>query len=279
MKNVKSSNHGLRGKIIAITRNENMNQEFINLVNSAGGLPISLPTITQIPCDIDTFNQFFDMIMKRPYDYYAFLSGNAVQILIKFAKKLYKFDEIIDELNRRKIAAVGQATARILNSYGIHVDIVPDKFSSFGLFDKLMTSNIPHGTSFLFPRSSTTPLLIKDNLEKSGFKVDEFLLYSSVGSKLSQEWIEFSNLMKKKLVSSIIFTSPSSVKSFCSIMDGLMPDFVMICNKIALVSIGPITRNELLSRGLPSFESKEHTIRGTFEVVKNILTNDRIEIN
>ena len=57
-------------------------------------------------------------------------------------------------------------------------------------------------------------------------------------------------------------------------MNFLMPDFDIACNKIGLVSIGPITTKELFSRGLSSFESQEHTIRGTFEVVKNILTND-----
>lgn len=53
-----------------------------------------------------------------------------------------------------------------------------------------------------------------------------------------------------------------------------MPDFDIACNKMGLVSIGPLTTKELFSRGLSSFESQEHTIRGTFEVVKNILTND-----
>jgi uroporphyrinogen-III synthase len=274
MKNVSKPKYGLRGKIIAITRNEKTNQEFINLIRSSGGVPISLPTIVQIPCTMDTFIRFFDRIMERSYDYYVFLSGNAVEILIEFAKRINKFDKIVGELNSRKIAVIGQSTGRILNSYGIHVDIVPDNFSSIGLLKKLMTLNIPQGTRFLFPRSSTSPLLIKDNLEKSGFKVDEFLLYSSVGSKLTKEWVEFSNLLKKRLVSSIIFTSPSSVKSFCNIMAGLLPDFVLICNKIALVSIGPITTNELFSRELYSFESSEHTIKGTFEAVKNILAND-----
>ena len=274
MENTSSSMQGLSGKIIAITSNEKTNHEFTSLVTSFGGIPISLPTITQVPCHEDAFIQFFDRILERPYDYYVFLSGNAVEILIKFAKKLNKLNVIISELNCRKIAAIGQSTKSVLNLYGIHVDIVPENFSSLGIFERLKTLNIPHGTKFLFPRSSTSPLIIKDNLKKMGFEVDEFLLYSSVGSKITQEWVEFSNLLRKGLVSSIVFTSPSSVKSFCNIMDFLMPDFDIACNKIGLVSIGPLTTKELFSRGLSSFESQEHTIRGTFEVVKNILTND-----
>jgi len=39
----------------------------------------------------------------------------------------------------------------------------------------------------------------------------------------------------------------------------------------AIIAIGPFTKDELSKREIQSFESKDHTIKGTFELAKVIL--------
>jgi uroporphyrinogen-III synthase len=73
-------------------------------------------------------------------------------------------------------------------------------------------------------------------------------------------------------VHAIIFTSPSAVRYFFSIMQVVLPDFKRYVNKVeALISIGPNTTRELKSKDIFPVESEEHTIRGTIQLANRIL--------
>jgi uroporphyrinogen-III synthase len=76
-----------------------------------------------------------------------------------------------------------------------------------------------------------------------------------------------------KKVDVLIFTSPSAVRYFFSIMQEIFPDFKKEVNNIEiLISIGPNTTRELNSIDIFPIESKEHTIRGTVKLAKTIFS-------
>jgi uroporphyrinogen-III synthase len=49
----------------------------------------------------------------------------------------------------------------------------------------------------------------------------------------------------------------------------------LLSNVKAIIAIGPATTEELKKRNIRSFEAKEHTIRGTFELAKTILNEKK----
>jgi uroporphyrinogen-III synthase len=57
-------------------------------------------------------------------------------------------------------------------------------------------------------------------------------------------------------------------------MEKLLPDVPSMLKPVrALIAIGPMTHMELKRMGIRSLESNEHTVKGTFELAKAILTN------
>jgi len=108
-----------------------------------------------------------------------------------------------------------------------------------------------------------------------GIILDEFYLYHPQIETINETWIEFSKELENKKVQVLIFTSPSAVRFFFSIMDNMLLNVIgHLRNVDALISIGPNTTKELISRNLSPVESAVHTIEGTIELAKIILSKN-----
>ncbi|MGA9940671.1 MAG: uroporphyrinogen-III synthase [Nitrososphaeraceae archaeon] len=264
----------LENKVFAITRNPNHNAEFIRLVKDSGGIPLSLSAIKLVPKSPKSIFRLLNKINERNYEYYIFMSSNAVAVLLSLAEKINKTDEILIELRNKKIIALGPSVKNYLELKGIRTYSMPNKFSSIVLSEHIKRLDLPRGTRILIPRSAAANSFMKDSLSSMGLLADDFFLYRPQTADLDDLWIQFSSLLVERKVDALIFTSPSSVASFCNIMRKILPEFAYHCAKIpALVSIGPLTTKELKIEGFSPFEARVHTIAGSFKSAKKILTN------
>jgi uroporphyrinogen-III synthase len=264
----------LENKVFAITRNINRNAEFIRLVKDSGGIPISLSAIKLVPKSPKSIFRLVNKITERNYEYYIFMSSSAVAVLLSLAEKVNKKDEILTELRNKKIIALGPSVKNYLELQGIRTYSMPNKFSSMDLSEHIKRLDLPRGTRILIPRSAAANSFMKDSLSSMGLLADDFFLYRPQTADLDDLWVQFSSLLVERKIHALIFTSPSSVASFCNIMRKILPEFAYYCTKIpALVSIGPLTTNELKIEGFSPFEARMHTIAGSFKSAKKILTN------
>lgn len=262
----------LKNKTFAITRDIDHNAEFIRLVKQFGGIPFSLPTIKLIPRNQQCIFQFLRKIRKIEFDYIIFMSPNAVDILLSLAEKTNERESVLNELKKKKIISLGPTVMNHLRINGICTNIMPERYSSEGLLNHIKKMELKRGTKILIPRSSASSSLMNESLSLLGLEVDEFYLYSPEINRSSNVWSEFAHLLKNGKIHSLIFTSPSSVNAFCQIMQETLPEFMHYCERIhALVSMGPLTTNELSSRGFSSHQAKEHTIKGAFKVAMGIV--------
>jgi uroporphyrinogen-III synthase len=261
-------------KVFAITRNINRNAEFIRLVKDSGGIPLSLSAIKLVPKSPKSIFRLLNKITERNYEYYIFMSSSAVAVLLSLAEKINKRDEILIELRNKKIIALGPSVKNYLELQGIRTYSMPNKFSSMDLSEHIKRLDLPRGTRILIPRSAAANSFMKDSLSRMGLLADDFFLYRPQTADLDDLWVQFSSLLVERKIHALIFTSPSSVASFCNIMRKILPEFAYHCVKIpALVSIGPLTTNELKIEGFSPFEARVHTIAGSFKSAKKILTN------
>jgi uroporphyrinogen-III synthase len=145
-----------------------------------------------------------------------------------------------------------------------------EKFSSFGLVD-LMSGVGPCGKKIIIPRSAAAGDLATKALIRLGMDVDEILLYTVRTRAIEPIWKEFCELVSKKKVDAIIFTSTSNVNSFFEIMEKLSKDSLQLDNVTKVVSIGPFTTKALRDRGIRCFEAEEHTVRGALQIAEQIL--------
>jgi uroporphyrinogen-III synthase len=73
------------------------------------------------------------------------------------------------------------------------------------------------------------------------------------------------------MVDAIIFTSASSVESFFELLGKVYADSLQLDILTKVISIGPFTTKELKRRKIRSFEAKEHTVKGAFELATLIV--------
>jgi uroporphyrinogen-III synthase len=270
-----TSNKIFLNKVVAITRGERNNSEFIRKVKQEGGIPLSLPTIKLIPIDAHNFRKKFFDISSKKHEFYMFMSPNAVEMFLKMVKENSLSSVLQEQLMKSKVIAIGPSTKRILESNNIQVSWMPEDYSSSGLL-KLMRKLSPSpGTRIFSPRSSASSSFMKDNLNLLGIFLDEFHIYYPQTETVDEIWVDFSKRISNKRIDVIIFTSPSAVRYFFSIMQQTLSNFRECLHNIeAIISIGPNTSKELISRNVHSIESKEHTINGTLLLAKKILSEN-----
>lgn len=256
---------GLKNKILAITRDEYNAREFSQLVSEQGGRAIALPTLELVPKGPEAVQEFLEKLQKKKHDYCAFMSPQAVKILFDLAGR-----EAALELKSTIVIAVGPKTKQALQENGVNVRLVPDTFSSEGLVDMLSTMK-PKGKRMIIPRSGAANEFATKALTELGMKVDEVLLYTVRTGPVTLVWSEFSDLLRQKKVDAVVFTSSSSVKSFFEIIGKVSEGSLELDSLTKVVSIGPFTTRELKKRKIKSFEAKEHTVRGAFDLAKKIV--------
>ena len=256
--------HGLKNKIVAITRNERDAREFSQLVSEHGGRAIALPTIEIVPRETNVAKEFLDRLRKKKHDYCAFMSPQAVNVLFDLAGKV-----VAPALKSTTVIAVGPKTKQALEERGVNVGLMPEKFSSAGLVE-LLYSKKPAGKRIIIPRSGAANEFATEALAGLGMDVDEILLYNVRTSNITPVWREFADLLRQKKVDAIVFTSASNVSSFFEIMGKVTTGNLQLESLTKVVSIGPFTSKELEKKKTRCFEAEEHTVRGALELAMHI---------
>jgi uroporphyrinogen-III synthase len=252
----------LRNKTIAITRSVQEAREFFQLVKADGGRALAIPAIEIIPAGRKVAQQFTASLKKKKHDYCAFMSAQAVTVLFELA------GDAASALEKTSVIAVGPKTRQELERHGVKVDMMPDKFSSIGLAD-LLSRNDVSGKKIIIPRSSEASDFAAKALSDLGMKVDEVFLYRTRVAKVTQEWEEFGGLLAQSKVDAIVFTSASNVRAFSEIMKKMRKKMP---REIKAISIGPFTTAELAKSSITCYEADDHTINGTVEIAKRLLS-------
>lgn len=260
-------------KTIAITRGEKNNSEFTRIVKEEGGTPVSLPTIKLIPVDSRHFTEKFSDICTKKYAYYLFMSPSSVDIFVKMVRENNVTHLLEEQLKKSDVIAIGPSTRKKLEANNIFVKWLPTDYSSNGILKLIRKLSLKPGTRIMIPRSGASNSFLKGKLGSMGIILDEFYIYYPEIETINQTWIDFSKKMENNRVQVMIFTSPSAVRYFFSIIENILLNFMGCLRKVdLLISIGPNTTKELISRNVFPVESPEHTIEGTLELAKRILS-------
>lgn len=258
-------------KIIAITKSEgSISNKFIDNIENRNCRLIVLKTSKIVKCDSSIVTQIFNLISKRSSGYIIFLSSNAVDIFFEIATFLNVINEIVHDLNSKfTVVAIGPSTRSALKKYRIVVSKIPEDHSSIGIIDFLSNlKNDKHESKIIIPRSKKADNNLKEQLLHLGFDVDEFYIYNVIPADVNPIWIEFFTLLREEKIDSLIFTSPSNVDYFISIIQKHSSDLLPLVCKIKLIlSIGPLTSKELVKYNLSFHESKNHSLEGLYETL------------
>jgi uroporphyrinogen III methyltransferase / synthase len=243
----------LFGKKIVVTRARAQASGLREDLTRLGAQCIEIPTIRiQPPADGTPLRKAIDRI--REYDWVVFTSVNGVKF---FFDTLFGMGKDVRILGHLKFACIGPVTKERLADFGIISDILPETFRAESVVAAFSGADI-QGKQVLLPRARKARTILPEELTRMGAAVDEVTAYETVLE--TDAGATLLDLLNKKQVDAITFTSSSTVSNFMSL---LSPDQANLLTGVTIASIGPITSDTARTFGLePAVEADPYTIAG-----------------
>ncbi|MDQ0481409.1 uroporphyrinogen-III synthase [Guptibacillus hwajinpoensis] len=236
----------LSGKRVLVTRAREQAAAFTKLINERGGLSVEIPLISFEPR-----NDILKSIEVEKYHWILFTSANGVRFFFQHST-LPK---------NSKVGAVGTKTAKVLEKYGVQIDLLPEDFIAEGLVAAMSRYTFT-GEKILLPRGNLGRDELPEQLSELGYDVTDLPIYNTVIPQGSGEALE--KVADEQALDVITFTSSSTVHHFMQLLEAknLKDRF----KGITIVVIGPITAETLLSYGFhPHVVPEKYTIEGMLE--------------
>ena len=244
---------GLEGKTVAITRPAAQAKEAGKVIEAKGGVPYYIPAIEiKGLTNFVPIKKFITELLEGQVDYVILMSTNGVKHLFSAAESLTETAQLRDGLAKAFVIGVGPRTAQALAEYQVHVDLVPQKYSSEGLVECLQ-SKVICGKKIRIPRTSNAAPTLAEKLREMGADVQEVYVYESalpVDEKLKAKF--YQDLTSGK-IDAIVFGSGLSAKNIFKMLSekAQMETIRSIVNsKVTTVAIGPTTANALKEMGV-----------------------------
>jgi uroporphyrinogen III methyltransferase/synthase len=255
----------LFGRGIVITRPEKQADDLARLLINEGANPIHFPTIKIVPPP-DWHD--LDAAIKKleDYDWLIFTSANGVAF---FFERLFAKKKDIRDLKDIKICCIGPATAQQVESKGIRVDLVPEKFISEGILESFSGINLG-GKKILIARAAKARDVLPAGLKKLGAKVNVVTAYVTVNSGKKKKELE--TLFKENQVDVITFTSSSTVNNFVKIMGRNFS----LPKGVKIACIGPVTAATAARAGFSvDIHQEEYTMEGLVQALIDYFGKNR----
>jgi uroporphyrinogen-III synthase len=197
----------LAGLGVLVTRPAHQATGLCRRIDACGGRPLVVPAMEILPPSDPAPAR---ALLGRKWDIAIYISANAAQFAAALA-----VDGTLPPA--RHTAAVGRATARILDQLGICPDLVPVRFDSEGLL-ALPELNRVAGADILIVRGEGGRPLLGDTLGERGARVH----YAEVYRRALPQWDPQPLLARwERDVQAVTATSPEVVDNLLTVLGAL----------------------------------------------------------
>ena len=200
------------------------------------------------------------------YDTLILTSVNGVEI---FFDRYNRLGLPIVDMQHLRVVAIGPATARAIQSEGLSVSIVPEKYIAESVVEALR-GKISQWSRVLIVRAKVARDVLPTELQKMGARVDVIEVYETLVPADAKEKLDklFRDPSAKPHV--ITFTSSSTANNFLGL---LAENAGVFLDGVQRASIGPVTSETLRQAGFPpTIEAQEYTMEGLVEAITNYTT-------
>ncbi|MBC7326149.1 MAG: uroporphyrinogen-III synthase, partial [Moorella sp. (in: Bacteria)] len=194
------------------------------------------------------------------YNWLIFTSVNGVKF---FFRRLFQKGRDIRQLAGLRLGAIGPATRRALENYGLQVDFMPGEYRAEAIAAGL-AEKISSGQRILLPRADIARSFLKEALEQQGAVVEEVAAYRTVMDGRGRDLIR--KYFIRGRIHIVTFTSSSTVRNFVNLFDG--PDLPRLLAGVGIACIGPVTAETARELGLKvDAVAKEYTVEGLVKAI------------
>jgi uroporphyrinogen-III synthase len=208
----------------------------------------------------------------REYDWLILTSVNGVDAAWERLRKLRLTRKHLKHL---KIAAIGPATSKAIETRGVKVNVVPEEYVAESVVKSLRKQVA--GKRVLLARAKVARDVIPRELTKVGAQVDVVEAYETIIPHSSRTRLRRILKDPKRRPHVITFTSSSTVKNFVALLgeyawgDCPRPRKAGPIDGVRLASIGPVTSSTLREVGLPvDIEATQYTIPGLIKAITRV---------
>lgn len=235
-------NKPLFGRRIVVTRAREQASGLAARLTALGAEVIQCPTIRIRELE-DTSALDEAVTTLQSYDWVIFTSVNGVR---SFWKRMRCAGKDARSFGEVRVAAIGPATAALLEEHGIWPDFVPEKYMAEGVIEGLLQRGKLQGSRILLPRARVAREILPEALRKSGATVDVVTAYETVPDGDRGE--EVLARIREGSIDCVTFGSSSTVENFLA----LIPAEVLKehASSVRLAAIGPVTAKTLGTHGL-----------------------------
>ena len=243
----------LHGVTVAVTRAREQASRLAERLGGLGADVVVAPVIrTQtLPGPVPELDSF---------DLICFTSPTGVEALFERLHAAGLDTRAFPNRTQTRVAAIGPATARALRQRGIDTDIMPTAAVGEALAEALV--NVPV-TRALVARAREARDVVPDALRARGAAVDVVPVYETVVEQLDER-----QAAAVAAADYLTFTSASTVRNFLAAVGGADAWLVSGQSRPRVVSIGPVTSDELRAHGMaPDIEAAQHDIDGLIAAI------------
>jgi uroporphyrinogen-III synthase len=201
------------------------------------------------------------------YDVLILTSVNGVEVLFDRYNKLGLPMVAMQHL---LVVAIGPATARAIQSEGLGVSLVPEKYIAESVVEALR-GKIHQDSRVLLVRAKIARDLLPNQLRQMGAKVEVVEAYQTrvpegAAAKIKELFKDSRN--RPHIVT---FTSSSTVTNFLSALGSRDQQRELLAD-VLLASIGPVTSATLRSAGFdPALEADDYAIDGLITAIRDFV--------
>ncbi|HKV92169.1 MAG TPA: uroporphyrinogen-III synthase [Candidatus Angelobacter sp.] len=198
------------------------------------------------------------------YDTLILTSVNGVETLFE---RYHRHGLPIEDMQHLLVVAIGPATAAAIQSEGVSVSIVPEKYVAESVVEALRGKITQH-SRVLLVRAKIARDVLPDELRKTGAQVEVIEAYETVipenaASRLKEV---FADTATQPHI--VTFSSSSTATNFLALLGS---DRNSMLDGVKLASIGPVTSATLKQAGLtPDIEASEYTMQGLVTAIADL---------
>jgi uroporphyrinogen III methyltransferase/synthase len=231
----------LAGRAIVVTRAAAQAQRFTQLLQAAGARVVEAPVIAIVPPPTwEPLDAALDALDS--FTWVVFTSVNGVAMV---DRRLKTRGRSWADVQGRRVAAIGPATADALGEHGIRPDVVPREYRAEGLVDYLRT-RVGSADRILLPRAARTRDVLVTELRRFGAVVTEVPAY--VTRPVDGGGARLRGALAAGAIDAITFTSSSTVRNFAELFSE--DERRSWRGRVMIASIGPITAATAAEYGL-----------------------------
>lgn len=260
-----SPNLPLAGRRIVVTRPREQAAEWRAQLEAKGADVIELPLIQVTKhYDKQTLIEVFTELTQ--YEWIIFTSANGARF---FFEEFLKGFEDIRALGVVRIAVVGEATAEVVRSLHLRVELQPKKASAEELAQALIERESIDSAKILVVTGNRNRDTLVEKLNDARAIVDTLPIYKTEETNLAADPI--AGDFREKGADAILFASPSAAQSFFDQAGALK--LSARAKRPLSGSIGATTTAAMKQLGLPvDFEAAQANLDSLVEALTNKLS-------